>query len=113
MTAKKREPLILAANRELTEWEKMLTESIEAMHDAEDMTGDPVASAAVVALTKGFSAISGYENMGPIEKAYAAMHILFDAVDSFILANFDRYMDAYESGEYDPEDTTEEGYDDE
>lgn len=104
-------PLTIITDRSPDQWEQFFLDTLAQLENATELTETEVESIACVALLKNGNVATAYQHAECMDLAYMAANLLFDAIDHYIAGNFERYMDEYESGEYENIDWEEdEGY---
>jgi len=103
-------PLTIVADRSLDQWEQFLLDTLQQMGSITEAAETEVESIACVALLKNGNVASAYQHAECMDLAYMAANLLFDAIDHYISGNFERFMDAYESGEFDLDWEEDESY---
>ena len=88
MAGDEREPLIIASNKPLTDWQQFLIESVDDLEHAQELAGSEIYCVAIAALCKDGNAITAYKDMAAQDKAYAATNFLFDAFSQHMEDSF-------------------------
>lgn len=88
MAGEEREPLVIASNKPLKDWQQFLVESVDDLEHAEELADSEIYCVAIAALCKDGNAITAYKDMAAQDKAYAATNILFDAFSQHMEDSF-------------------------
>ena len=105
MAGDEREPLVIASNKPLKNWQQFLVESVDDLEHAEELADSEIYCVAIATLCKDGNAITAYKDMAAQDKAYAATNFLFDAFSQLMEDNF---RDLYDMMVADDEEDFEE-----